>query len=92
MAHGEQIHNRGSGIRKIEELAMSIIIGGINLAESIINFEYELNRTQQILDWVIQHNQIKPPSAADMARIEGEAFSYLTKKYPHAGISAKAKG
>lgn len=71
---------------------MSISIGGINLAESIINLEYELNRTQRILDWIIQHNQIKPPSPADMTRIEEEALSFLTKKYPQAGISAKAKG
>ena len=71
---------------------MSISIGGINLAESIINLEYELNRTQQILDWIIQHNQIKPPSAADMEKIEKGALSALTKKYPQAGISAKKNG
>jgi len=71
---------------------MSISIGGINLAESIVNIEYELGRTQRILEWIIQHNKIQPPDAVEMKRIEDEALSALIKKYPQAGISAKGKG
>lgn len=71
---------------------MSISIGGINLAESIVNIEYELGRTQRILEWIIQHNTIQPPDAVEMKRIEDEALSALIKKYPQAGISAKEKG
>lgn len=71
---------------------MSISIGGINLAESIINIEYELNRTQRILDWIIQHNKIQPPDAAEMKKIDDDALSALIKKYPQAGISAKENG
>ena len=70
---------------------MSISIGGINLGEAIINLEYELNRTQRILDWIILNNKIQPPTAEEMKKIEGEAFAALVAKYPQAGISQKAK-
>ena len=70
---------------------MSISIGGINLAESIINLEYELNRTQRILDWIIQQNKIQTPNLAEMNKIDEEALAALVKKYPDAGISAKKK-
>lgn len=70
---------------------MSISIGGINLADSIINLEYELNRTQRILDWIILNNKIQPPSSAEMSKINDDALDALIKKYPQAGISAKGK-
>jgi len=68
---------------------MSIKIGGINLAESIINLEYQLDRTQRILDWVVQQNKLQTPSLADVEKIDEEALAKLVKKYPDAGISAK---
>lgn len=66
---------------------MSISIGGINLGEAVINLEYELNRTQQILEWVINNNQnLSAPSGAAMEKINNDAMARVIKKYPQAGI------
>lgn len=70
---------------------MSINVGGINLVEAIINIDYELNRTQRILEWVMQNNQIKTPDQTVMGKIDEEAIKALQIKYPQAGIAPKAK-
>lgn len=70
---------------------MSISIGGINLVESIVNLEFELNRTQRILDLIIQRNKIQSPSAAEMKKIDEDSLAALIVKYPEAGINAKKK-
>lgn len=69
---------------------MAISVGGINLAEAIINLEYELNRTQRILDWAIQNNRLKMPSVEDVKQMENAAIDDIIKKYPQAGISKKS--
>lgn len=68
---------------------MSINVGGINLVEAIINIDYELNRTQRILDWVINNNQLRFPDADAIKLIEAQALETLKTKYPEAGIKAK---
>ena len=66
---------------------MSISVGGINLTDAIINLEYELNRTQQILEWVLNNNQgLNAPTSEAMNKIDSNAVKSLTKKYPQAGI------
>ena len=66
---------------------MSISIGGINLADAVINLEYELNRTQQILEWVVNNNQnLSAPTGDAMGKINTDAMKRLIKKYPQAGI------
>ena len=69
---------------------MSINVGGINLVEAIINIDYELNRTQRILEWIMQNNQIKTPDQTVMSKIDEEAIKALQIKYPQAGIAPKA--
>jgi len=66
---------------------MSIKIGGVDLSKSIINLEYQLNRTQKILEWLLNNNQslIKPDSEV-MKQIDNEVLKVLQKKYPEAGI------
>lgn len=69
---------------------MSISVGGIDLTNAIINLEYELNRTQRILDWIVNNNSsLRAPSAQVMAQIDSEAFQVLQKKFPAAGIQKK---
>jgi hypothetical protein len=69
---------------------MSISVGGINIAESIINLDYELNRTQQILEWVIKNNEgVSGPPSYVMKDIDETALNTLIKKYPDAGIQKK---
>ncbi len=66
---------------------MSISVGGIDLTNAIINIEYELGRTQRILEWIVMNNpNLKAPTPSTMTQIDQEAFSALQKKFPEAGI------
>ena len=70
---------------------MSISVGGINLVEAIINLDYELGRTQRILDWVVSNNQLKMPDQEALNKINSDAMKALQIKYPAAGIESKEK-
>ena len=62
-------------------------IGGIKIAEAIVNLEYQLSRTQKILDWIINNNnRINTPGKSEMDKIDDEVVKELKKKYPDAGI------
>lgn len=66
---------------------MSISVNGINLPEAVLNLEYEMMRTQRILEWVLNNNVgLRGPTAAAMQGIDAEAVQALQKKYPAAGI------
>lgn len=66
---------------------MSIKIGGIDLAKSLINIEYQLLRTQNLLEWIANNNpSIIKPSSDDMKDIDQKALEKLQSKYPDAGI------
>ncbi|MEN9419946.1 MAG: hypothetical protein RI988_3567 [Pseudomonadota bacterium] len=72
---------------------MSISVGGIDIASTIINLEYELARTQRILEWLLANNSsLRPPPPNVMARIDEEAFLHLKKKFPEAGIQRTRGG
>jgi hypothetical protein len=72
---------------------MSISVGGIDIASSIINLEYELARTQRILEWLLANNpSLRAPPPSVMSRIDEEAFLHLQKKFPEAGIQRTRGG
>jgi len=69
---------------------MSISVGGIDLTNAIINVEYELNRTQRLLEWIIRNNpNLQAPPQHVISQIDQEAFAALQKKFPEAGIQRK---
>ncbi|MDZ7796379.1 MAG: hypothetical protein U5N56_04745 [Candidatus Marinimicrobia bacterium] len=70
---------------------MGISVGGIDITDSIINIEYQLNRTQKILDWILANNKkvLNLPSKDIMTKIDENAIADLQKKYPQAGIHKK---
>lgn len=66
---------------------MSIKIGGVDLSKSIINLEYQLNRTQKLLEWLLNNNQsLNKPDSEVLNQINDEALKMLQEKYPEAGI------
>lgn len=66
---------------------MSITVGGIDLTVSIINLEYEMNRTQRLLEWILKSNpNLRAPTPQILAQIDAEAIAALQKKFPEAGI------
>ena len=69
---------------------MGVNIGGINIAEAIINLEYGLARTQKILDELLRKNpNILPLDASEIKKIEDEIYEIVKNKYPEAGIIKK---
>jgi hypothetical protein len=65
---------------------MGISIGGIDIANSIINTEFRILVLEKIVDRLLQ---VAPPgvlSAMDMEKIRDEALTSIQKKYPEAGI------
>lgn len=71
---------------------MSISIGGIDIANAILNLEFELGRTQRILEWIVNNNpNLRGPGQADMVKIADDSVETLQKKYPEAGIEKAAR-
>jgi len=62
-------------------------IGDIDVTNSILNLEYDVNVLQQLLNHVIQNNPgLKFPSPADIVAFQENAVKILDKKYPNMGI------
>ncbi len=68
---------------------MGISVGGINLVDAIINLEFQVVRTQLILEWVLNESGVKPPDQASLKVIEEKALQAIQTKYPDAGIKPK---
>lgn len=66
---------------------MSITSNGINIPEAIMNLEFQLLRTQKILDFVLEQNaHIEAPSRAVLEGISDQALLQLQAKYPEADV------
>lgn len=69
---------------------MSISVGGINIIDSILNLEFQLQRTQLILDWMLSNNpNLHGPNAEAIKLIDDKALQTVQAKYPQAGITKK---
>ena len=72
---------------------MGIEIGGINLTEAIVNIDYQLMRTQKILEWVVNNNELlSAPDEETMVKINKEVTNTLKKRYPRAGLKHVKSG
>lgn len=66
---------------------MSITSNGINIPEAIMNLEFQLLRTQKILDFVLEQNaHIEAPSRSVLKDISDQALLQLQVKYPEADV------
>ena len=69
---------------------MGIKIGDIEIANEIVELNYQVLRTQMILDEIIKNNPtMNRPSAEALKQIDSKAIELLQKKYPTMGISKK---
>ena len=67
---------------------MSISVGGIDITGTLINMQYQLIRTQAILDFILEHNgHIARPNSVQIKQIDDEALNALQRLFPHAGIT-----
>jgi hypothetical protein len=69
---------------------MSISVGGIDITGTLINLQYQLIRTQAILDFILQNNgHIARPNDLQIKQIDEETFRQLRELFPHAGIEKR---
>lgn len=62
-------------------------IGEIDVPNSIINLEFDVNVIQQVLNHLIEnHSNSKKLTKDDMERFKTNAIKMLQKKYPQMGI------
>jgi len=62
-------------------------IGEIDVPNSIINLEFDVNVIQQVLNHLIENNSdSKKLTKDDMERFKTNAIKMLQKKYPQMGI------
>lgn len=65
---------------------MSISIGGINLADSVINAEFRLAVLERVVDRLLAAAPPGTLNESQMRAIREEVFDVLKKKYPEAGL------
>lgn len=68
---------------------MSISVGGINLADSVLNLEFRLGVLERVMDRVAAHIPPGSITPAILESIRSEVIRDLQKKYPEAGIIKK---
>lgn len=65
-------------------------IGDIDITNSIVNLEYDMNVLQQILNHIFKNNSnIEAPTQKDVDKFKENAITMLNKKYPNMGIKKK---
>ncbi len=67
---------------------MSINIGGIDIANTLINNELRIAVAEKLLERLLLYAPQGAISQADIDRFRQEALQELQRKYPEAGISA----
>jgi len=78
-----RIINGKNSITKINNMK----IGDIDVTNSILNLEHDLNILQQFLDKLIQNNPgLSYPSKQEIEVFQKNALQMLEKKYPTMGI------
>jgi len=68
---------------------MSISIGGINIADSVLNLEFRLGVLERIIDTLGQRGQLGSLNQAEIEAIREQVLADLQKRYPDSGITKK---
>jgi len=67
---------------------MGIKIGDVDIVKEIVDLNYQLLRTQLILEHILNNNaNLNKPDSTSMKAIDDKAIETLQKKYPNMGIS-----
>jgi hypothetical protein len=65
-------------------------LGEIDIPNSILNLEHDVNVLQQVLDFLMRNNpQMTRPNVTDIENFRKNAIEHLQKKYPSMGIKQK---
>ena len=59
-------------------------ITNLNIIKEIVDLNYQLLRTQLILEYILNNNSsLNKPDANQMKSIDDNAITYIQKKYPN---------
>jgi hypothetical protein len=62
-------------------------IGDIDVANSIVNIEYDVNVLQQFVNYLMQNNpSLKLPTQEELNSFQETSVRTLNQKYPNMGI------
>lgn len=65
---------------------MSIKVGGIDIANTVINNEMRIIVLEKIIEKLVSSSMSPSISNSDIERFKEEAFEMLQEKYPSAGL------
>lgn len=71
---------------------MGIKVGDLDIANEIVELNFQLRRTQKFLDILINRaSPLEPPllTQEDIKIIDSEALDFVQKKFPSMGIQKK---
>lgn len=70
---------------------MGISIGGIDIANEIVELHFQLRRTQKLLELVINRSPVIGGilSPQDIRSADDDALDFVQKKFPDMGIKKK---
>ncbi|MDC3299035.1 hypothetical protein OAV05_00300 [Flavobacteriaceae bacterium] len=62
-------------------------IGDIDVTNTLLNLEHDVNVLQQVLNHIMKHNtNVKGPTQKEIVVFQSNALEMLGKKYPNMGI------
>jgi hypothetical protein len=69
---------------------MGVNIGGLDIANEIVELHFQVLRTQLLLEEIINRNGITNlPNKQDMDDLENKVIEILNRKFPDMGIKKK---
>jgi len=66
---------------------MSIRIGDIEVAQEIVELNFQLMRTQLLLETILKNNKLLSISEQDIKDSENKALTIIRNKFPNMGIT-----
>jgi len=67
-----------------------MLIGEINVPESIINLELRIGVLERAFDYILANNySLTKPSQADIEKFKKDTTTALQQRYPNSGIQVK---
>lgn len=69
---------------------MGVSIGGLDIANEIVELHFQVLRTQLLLEEIINRNGITNlPNQQEMVDLENKVIEILNRKFPDMGIKKK---
>lgn len=69
---------------------MGVSIGGLDIANEIVELHFQVLRTQLLLEEIINRNKLTNlPNQQEMVDLENKVIEILNRKFPDMGIKKK---